>query len=114
VPESRWVAISEENAISSYLRWPYQNRKDRIAFTASRPTAMRDLIVSGAGYGVLPCICGDREPGLERVDLVPEIAHEQWLVMNQDDRHRPEIRTVINRIVKLFKRHADFFSGGRG
>ncbi|WP_237151569.1 LysR family transcriptional regulator [Oryzibacter oryziterrae] len=114
VPESRWVAISEEQAVSAYLRWPHHNRKASIALTASRPTTMRDLIVSGAGYGVLPCICGEREAGLESVDLVPELGHEQWLVMNQDDRHRPDIRTVITRIVKLFKRHADIVSGGRG
>lgn len=111
VPENRWVAVSEENAISTYLRWPHLNKKEEIAFTVSRPTVLRDLIVSGAGLGVLPCICGEREPALERVDYVAEFVHEQWLVMHQDDRHRPEVRTVIDRIVKLFKSHADIMNG---
>ncbi len=113
VPENRWVAMAEEQAISTYLRWPHIHRKDDIAFTVTRPTSLRDLVVSGAGMGLLPCICGEREPSLERVEIVPEIGHEQWLVMNQDDRHRPEIRAVINRVVKLFKDHAELMGGRR-
>lgn len=114
VPDNRWVAISEENAISTYLRWPHINKKDEIAFTASRPSVLRDLVVSGAGLGVLPCVCGEREPALERVAHVEGFEHEQWLVMHQDDRHRPEVRTVINRVVKLFKSHADIMTGRSG
>ncbi|MCO6187086.1 LysR family transcriptional regulator [Rhizobium sp. L1K21] len=114
VPDNRWIAISEENAISTYLRWPHENRKREIAFTVNRAASLRDLIVSGAGLGVLPCICGEREPGLERVGFVEGFVHEQWLVMHQDDRHRPEIRTVINRIVRLFKSHADIMTGRSG
>ncbi len=114
VPENRWVAISEEYAISRYLRWPHEHKKNEIAFTVSRPTTLRDLIVSGAGLGVLPCVCGEREPALERVGYVEDFVHEQWLVMHQDERHRPEIRTVIDRIAKLFKSHADIISGRGG
>lgn len=113
VPSNRWVAVSEKNAISTYLRWPHENRTGKIAMTANRAVELRDLIASGAGLGVLPCICGDRAPGLERVEALPEIQHEQWLVMNREDRHRREIRTVIDRISKLFKRHADITTGSR-
>lgn len=114
VPEHRWVAVNEAFALSTYLRWPHQNRPDEIVFTVNRAAEMRDLIVAGAGLGVLPCICGDREPGLERVQALPEVQHDQWLVMNRDDRHRREIRTVINRITKLFRSNADLISGRRG
>lgn len=113
VPDNRWVAISEEKAISTYLRWPHMNKKNEIAFHVSTPAVLRDLIVSGAGLGVLPCICGEREPALERVDFVEGFVHEQWLVMHQDERHRPEVRTVINRVVKLFRSHA-YLMTGRG
>ena len=113
VPSNRWVAVSEKNAISPYLRWPHENQASEISMTANRAAELRDLIVSGAGFGVLPCICGDREPGLERVEALPELQHEQWLVMNSEDRHRHEIRTVINRLSKLFLRHGDIISGSR-
>jgi DNA-binding transcriptional LysR family regulator len=114
VPDHRWVAVNEANALSTYLRWPHQNRINEIIFTANRAAEMRDLIVAGAGLGVLPCICGDREPGLERVQALPELQHDQWLVMNREDRHRREIRTVIDRISKLFRSNADLISGRRG
>ncbi len=113
VPEDRWIAVAEENAVSTYLRWPHIHHKNEIAFTVTRPTSLRDLIVSGAGIGALPCICGEREQSLERIGDLDGFTHEQWLVMNRDDRHRPEIRTVINRIVKLFRDHADIMSGKR-
>lgn len=114
VPDHRWVAVHETNALSTYLKWPHLNHADQIVFTVNRAAEMRDLIVAGAGLGVLPCICGDREPGLERVQALPELQHDQWLVMNREDRHRAEIRTVINRIGKLFRNNADLISGRRG
>lgn len=114
VPAHRWVAVQEANAISTYLRWPHLHHADEIAFTVNRAAEMLDLIVAGAGIGALPCICGDREPAIQRVTPLPELLHDQWLVMNREDRHRPEIRTVINRIQKLFRAHADLISGRRG
>ncbi len=37
--------------------------------------------------------------------------HRQWIVMNNEDRHRTEIRTVVDRMTKLLKSHADIFAG---
>ncbi len=110
----RVVAVSEEDAISAYLRWPHQNAADRIVAFANRPRSLLDLIRAGAGQGVLPCFVGDLDPELERAgDELPELAHRQWIVMNNDDRHRRDIRTVADRMTKLLKSHADIFAGKR-
>ncbi len=115
VPEpfwDRWVAVSEENAISAYLRWPYENVPDKIALRVNRPRSLRDLLCAGAGQGILPCFVGDADPALERVgDKLEALRHRQWLVMNNDDRHRKDIRTVIDRLTQLMRGHADRFSG---
>lgn len=110
----RWIAVAEEEAISAYLRWPHQNKREEIVFTVSRPRSLHDLVLAGSGIAVLPCFVGDQEPRLERVgEEILELRHRQWIVMNNTDRHRREIRTVVNRMAKLLKSHAGLFAGKR-
>jgi DNA-binding transcriptional LysR family regulator len=110
----RFIAVSDEEAVSTYLRWPHENRADKIAFTVTRPTAMLDIALAGAGLCVLPCLVGESEPGLQRVGgLVDELQHGNWIIMNREDRHRREIRVVIDRMTKLIKSYADVFAGKR-
>lgn len=109
-----FVAVSEEDAISAYLRWPHENAASDIAITVNRPRSLRDLVLAGAGVGVLPCFVGDADSRLERVgDEIPSLQHDQWIVMNNDDRHRRDIRTVADRMKKLLKSHADLYAGKR-
>jgi DNA-binding transcriptional LysR family regulator len=111
---SRWVAVSGEDAVSEYLRWPHENRPDKIIIMVNRPRSLRDLAVAGAGTTVLPCFVGDLEPRLQRSGPeLTELRHGQWLVMNNDDRHRREIRTVADRIIHVLKQHVSLFEGKR-
>ncbi|MBB6482776.1 LysR family transcriptional regulator [Rhizobium lusitanum] len=110
----RWIAVAEEEAISAYLRWPYQNKREGIAFTVSRPRSMYDLVLAGSGIAVLPCFVGDQEPRLERAgEEIASLRHRQWIVMNNADRHRREIRTVVDRMARLLKSHSELFAGKR-
>jgi hypothetical protein len=48
---------------------------------------------------------------LERVGrTLEELRHRQWLVMNDEDRHRADIRAVIDRLTVLMRQHARAFS----
>jgi DNA-binding transcriptional LysR family regulator len=110
----RWLAVSEEDAISAYLRWPHEERADQIVVTVNRPRSLRDLALAGAGTAVLPCFVGDQDMRLERVgDEITSLRHTQWVVMNNDDRHRREIRTVVDRMVRFVKGNVDLFAGKR-
>jgi len=110
----RYLAVGTEDAMSAYLRWPHDHARENIAVTVNRPRSLRDLALAGAGIAVLPCFVGDLEPRLERAgDEIPALRHRQWLVMNNDDRHRREIRTVADRMTKLLKGHGDLFAGRR-
>ncbi len=111
---SAWLAVSEEDAISPYLRWPHERAASSIAVIVSRPRSLLDLAKSGAGQAVLPCFVGDLDPGLERAgEELKQLRHGQWIVTNSEDRHRREIRTVSERLFRLVKSHADLFSGKR-
>jgi DNA-binding transcriptional LysR family regulator len=109
-----WVAISPEDAITNTARWLNARQDVTIAAWANTPRTQYDLVVAGVGKGLLPCFAGDRDPLLERAgEPVPELHEGQWLVMHNDDRHRPEVRMVIERMVALFTSHAALFAGLR-
>ena len=113
LPE-RWIAVTELDAISNYLRWPHENRASGIVVTVTRPRSLLDLVRAGTGNAILPCFIGDVEPGIERAsDEIPELRHRQWVVTNNDDRSRREIRTLADRLTKLLKAHQDLYAGKR-
>jgi DNA-binding transcriptional LysR family regulator len=112
--EERWLAVTEEDAISNYLRWPHRNAAGAIVATVNRPRSLLDLVRAGAGKAVLPCFVGDLDPDLQRLGPeLPDLRHQQWIVMNNEDRHRQEIRTVTDRMTKLLKSYGDLFAGKR-
>lgn len=109
-----WVAISPEDASTRSARWLASRSDTVIAAWANTPRTLHDLIRAGVGKGVLPCFAGDRDPDLERAgEEIAELREPQWLVMHNDDRHRRDVRTVIDRMVALVTAHAALFSGGR-
>jgi Transcriptional regulator len=111
---NRWVAVAEEEAISAYLRHPHEHEARKIVVTVNRPRSLRDLVLAGAGVAVLPCFVGDQDVRLERVGgEIVSLRHTQWIVMNNDDRYRRDIRTVVDRMTALVRRHADLFAGRR-
>lgn len=110
----RWLAVAEEEAISAYLRYPHEHQAGAITVTVNRPRSLRDLVIAGVGIAVLPCFVGDNDVRLERVgEEITALRHTQWIVMNNDDRHRREIRTVVGRITELVRSHVDLFAGRR-
>jgi DNA-binding transcriptional LysR family regulator len=109
-----WVAIAPEDAATRSARWQNAQPNLTVAAWANTPRTLHDLIRSGVGKGVLPCFAGDRDPDLERAgDEIAELREGQWLVMHNDDRHRPDVRTVIERMAALIAAHAALFAGER-
>jgi DNA-binding transcriptional LysR family regulator len=110
----RWLAVSQEDAVSAYLRWPHERAEGTIAVLVSRPRSLLDLVRAGAGLAVLPCFVGDLDPELERAgEEIRALRHPQWIVANGEDRHRRDIRIVCDRLFRLLKSHADLFAGKR-
>ncbi len=107
-----WISILPENAVTESTLWMNAQKNLRIVAWASTPRTLYDLVCAGAGTGVLPCFAGDRNPALERIGQpLPELDQGQWLVMHHEDRHRPEVRTVIDRLDTLLEDHAALFAG---
>ncbi|WP_163270126.1 LysR family transcriptional regulator [Chelativorans alearense] len=109
-----WVAIAPEDISTRSARWVAEQKGLSVAAWANTPRTLYDLIRSGVGKGVLPCFAGDRDPLLERAgEEIADLREGQWVVMHNDDRHRREVRIVIDRIVDLLTSHAPLFAGER-
>ncbi|MGZ2257088.1 LysR family transcriptional regulator [Roseobacter sp. A03A-229] len=96
---SRWIVHTVDTPSS---RWTKERAGQDVCYEVSHPRLALDLALAGAGQVVLPTFIGDEEQRLERrSEAIPELSHDAWLVAHDDDRHLPEIRRVIDRVVAL-------------
>jgi hypothetical protein len=107
-----WAALGTEVAVSPAALWTARQTDLWITTWANTPHMLAELIRSGAGCGVLPCFLGDADPGLVRMGPpIEEVGYEAWLMMHDDERHRPEMRTAIERLAALFARERRQLAG---
>ncbi len=93
-------------------RWVRQTHGNDILLEASSPRIVLDMVRAGFGSAVLPCFVGDSFAELERTyPPIPELNHDQWLVMHHETRNDPPIRRVLQRIRDLRESHNDLFAG---
>jgi DNA-binding transcriptional LysR family regulator len=110
--DERWVSIGTESSRSPADKWVFENLEGQIFTWTTVPDLLLRLIRSGQGLGVLPVFVGDAEPGLIREgDIIEALDHPLYIVANDDDRHRPEVRLVIERLAAILKRHEKCFTG---
>jgi DNA-binding transcriptional LysR family regulator len=107
-----FVGVVGDAANLATARWLMAHHGDRIGVRGNDPHAVAELVAAGAGMSVFPCFAADSDPRLVRVaPPITELHQEQWLVSHHEDRHRPEVRRVADRIVKLMHDHAALFRG---
>ena len=83
-------------------RWIKGLGTDRIVCEVSSPRNALDLALAGKGIAVLPTFIGDARAPLERAgEPIGTLSHEQWIVIHQDDRERPEVRRAIDRLYQV-------------
>lgn len=74
-----------------------------------------DLVIGGVGRAVLPCCLGASDPDLMRAGpVIPKVAETLWLVAHADERHRPEVRAMIDRLRAFFRERECLLSGALG
>ncbi|WP_246272800.1 LysR family transcriptional regulator [Oricola thermophila] len=111
---SEWVSLGSDEAVTRSARWLLAQEGISICAWANTPYTLRDLVRAGVGKGVMPCFAGDRDPRLMRAGPpIADLAEWQYLVMHNDDRHKPEVRKAIDRIHALFRDHAELCRGDR-
>ena len=98
----RWVKVLADTPSA---RWLGKMVGQDAVCEVSSPRNSLDLALAGKGIALLPTFIGDAQTTLRRTGgTIPELAHEQWIVTHQDDRHLPEVRRTIDRMCRVLKR----------
>ena len=107
-----FVGVTGDGANVASARWLMAHHGDRVGVRGNDVHSVRDLVAAGAGLSVFPCFVGDSDPRLVRVaPPITELTTEQWLVSHHEERHRPEVRRVADRIAALMKQYGPLFRG---
>ena len=97
-PEARWLAEAAPGA--------------GVAVRCNSLLSVVTAAVAGMGVGVMPCLCGDREPGLRRVaPLVASLRRDIWLVVHADLQHNARVRATLHFLTELIQRERPLLSG---
>ncbi len=109
-----WVSIGRGLCDAPWANWASSQPGNWITIWADTPATLIDIVRAGGGRCVLPCLIGDSDSALVRAGpLIDGLAHDNWIVLHDDERKRGEVRLVINRLNALFADHGDLMSGQR-
>ncbi|WP_137131657.1 LysR family transcriptional regulator [Rhizobium sp. FY34] len=107
-----WTSIGTESAATAADGWTFENHEADITTWTNAPALLLRLLLSGNGRGVLPCFVGDALPDLRRTGpVIDALSHPLFIVANDDDRHRPEMRLVLDRLAAFLKQQERRFKG---
>jgi DNA-binding transcriptional LysR family regulator len=110
--EQRWISLGTESSHTPADKWVFENHEGQIFTWTTSPEMLLRLIQSGVGYGVLPVFVGDAKSDLVREGgIIEALDHPLYIVANDDDRHRAEVRLVIERLAALLKGEERRFGG---
>ncbi|MCY6383199.1 LysR family transcriptional regulator [Hoeflea prorocentri] len=108
-----WLTIFHDGPKPPSAAWLDTHLERDAVLTCNSPAALMAALTTGTGLAVLPCFIGDASPRLVRCsEPIAELAHDQWLVSHDEDRHEPHITDVIRSIADLIRRHRRLFEGG--
>lgn len=95
----QWIQVLVDTPSA---RWVARHAGADTLCEVNSPRNSLDLILTGAGIGLLPTFIGDQHTNLvRRGPVVTELAHDRWLVVNQQARALPPVRRAIDRICEV-------------
>lgn len=93
----RWVSVTIDTPSAHWMSRSIDNSK--VVCEVNSPRTAMDLALAGKGIALLPTFVGDAESSLIRKgDTIEELAHDQWIVVHQDDRKLAEVRRTVDRL----------------
>lgn len=108
-----WVGFSRPLDYLPEQQWIDAHvQAKNIAITFASAATYANAVSEGVGAGLLGCLIGDKRPELIRVKPgIPVMYREAWLMVLDDTRQRPAVRSVINWLTTICKTHKDAFLG---
>jgi DNA-binding transcriptional LysR family regulator len=112
-PDVPWVGFSRPLDFLPEQQWIDANVAPKnIIVTLASSATYADTVTREIGVGMLSCMVGNQRNNLQRViSSVPIMHRESWLMVLDDTRQRPAVRTVINWLTELCHIHSKAFLG---
>ncbi|HVV86860.1 MAG TPA: LysR family transcriptional regulator [Kofleriaceae bacterium] len=83
----------------------------RVVFRAGDPAALTAAAASGLGLAAVPCILGETEPALRRVEALGVGFSPLYLVCREELRDAPRLRAVWQLVTELLRDNAAVLMG---
>lgn len=83
----------------------------RIAFRANDPEALVGAATAGLGLCAVPCLLGDPEPALARVETLGFARCDLFLVTHTETARTPRVRAVTDFLAALIAKHRAAIEG---
>lgn len=109
-PQDTWVSMSTDAMSEPWMRWVFEQPESSISAWVSAPRTLVDAVDSGVGCSLIPCFIGKGSRGLVRLsEPIDALMHDTWIVSHDDDRRRPEVRTILDRLANLMEDNRELF-----
>lgn len=94
--KDKWLRLGGMLSATAPARWMTANVSDTdVGAVADSFVTLARLAVAGLGRAILPCILGERTPGLVRVDAgLPEIGVPVWVAAHVDLAASPRLKRL--------------------
>ncbi len=107
-----FLGFDESLANTPQERWlDRMGPERRVVFRCNSTVSLHGAARLGLGVALLPCIVGDRDPELARLEGPQPVNHELWLLVHGDLRRTPRVRAVIEWVDQLVERARPALSG---
>ncbi len=110
--DADWILFRPPDTVVPSASWLERRIGRPPVLRCSDARTVLDAAAVGAGRCILPCFIGDADGRLHRISgPIADLAHDQWLVSHDEDRHNRPIRLVADRIAALIRGHRALFAG---
>ena len=111
--QSPWLGMSGPLERSKPGRWMAKAvGKTEMAGEADSFLTLREMVATGLGKAILPCVIGDPDPRLVRIrNTVPEMRVGIWVACHPDMAEVPRIHAVHTHLINAFRKRASMFDG---
>lgn len=109
----RWLALGGSLARTKVALWMSDNVSgDLISGSADSFLSLRELVASGLGQAILPCIVADSDQRLERLPgILPDMPVDIWVASHIDLVEVPRIKAVRQMLVAALSEYAESLAG---
>jgi len=107
-----WIAYSEARSDLPQARWLAERFPDaRVATRTGHTGMMVAAARAGIGLAVLPCYLAEPELALHRIEMLPQLGQDMWLLTHRDLRRTPRVRALMDFLWRDLGRYRGLIEG---